>query len=173
MLCSSMAKATRHKHLQTILNLTRYLKKDWDAATANDIGSLVVEIVRRYANDNGQETYTSYDHKKILKIFFRWIKLGSREFREFYHRLSKYEHSSPKELERTIKQGIVHERFVHYFDQEMFTNCAQLTTKVLDWCFYFIVKTYPNTIPILKSKENLEYWIDKLQYNRTKQLMNS
>lgn len=80
MLCSSMAKATRHKHLQTILNLTRYLKKDWDVATLNDIENLVVEIVRRYANDNGQATYTSYDHKKILKIFFRWIKLGSRDF---------------------------------------------------------------------------------------------
>ena len=74
MLCPSMAKATRHKHLQTILNLIRYLKKDWDVATANDIGKLVVEIVRRYANDNGQETYTSYDHKKILKIFYRWFK---------------------------------------------------------------------------------------------------
>ena len=82
MLCASMAKATRHKHMQTILNLTRFLNKDWNVATANDIGNLVVEIVRRYANDNGQETYTSYDHKKILKIFFRWIKLGSREFRE-------------------------------------------------------------------------------------------
>lgn len=71
MLCASMAKATRHKHMQTILNLTRYLNKDWDVATKNDIENLVVEIVRRYANDNGQETYTSYDHKKILKIFFR------------------------------------------------------------------------------------------------------
>ncbi len=26
--------------------------------------------------------HTSYDHKKILKIFFRWFKLGSREFVE-------------------------------------------------------------------------------------------
>ena len=71
MMCASMAKATRHKHMQTIMNLTRFLNKDWDVATKNDIGNLVVEIVRRYANDNGQETYTSYDHKKILKIFFR------------------------------------------------------------------------------------------------------
>ncbi|MCH7647176.1 MAG: hypothetical protein IIA83_01025 [Thaumarchaeota archaeon] len=82
MLCSSMAKATRHKHMQTILNLTRFLNKDWNVVTKNDIENLVVEIVRRYANDNGQETYTSYDHKKILKIFFRWIKLGSRGFKE-------------------------------------------------------------------------------------------
>lgn len=80
MLYAFMVKATRHKHLQTILNLTRYLKKDWDIATANDIGNLVVEIVRRYTNDNWQEIYTSYDHKKILKIFFRWINLGSMEF---------------------------------------------------------------------------------------------
>jgi hypothetical protein len=82
MVTSSMAKATRHKHLQTILNLTRFLKKGWDESSKNDIDKLVVEIVRRYANDNGQETYSSYDHKKILKIFYRWFKLGSREFKE-------------------------------------------------------------------------------------------
>lgn len=35
-----------------------------------------------YASQNGQETNTTWDHKKILKIFVRWIKLGSREFRE-------------------------------------------------------------------------------------------
>jgi hypothetical protein len=39
-------------------------------------------LVEEYADDSGQETNTSYDHKKILKIFFRWIKLGSREFQE-------------------------------------------------------------------------------------------
>ena len=63
MITSSMAKATRHKHLQTILNLTRFLGKDWEESSKNDIDKLVVEIVRRYANDNGQETYSSYDHK--------------------------------------------------------------------------------------------------------------
>jgi integrase/recombinase XerD len=27
---------------------------------------------------NGQETHSSYDHKKILKLFFRFVKLGNR-----------------------------------------------------------------------------------------------
>jgi len=35
-----------------------------------------------YGNQNGQETNTTWDHKKVLKIFFRWIKLGSREKNE-------------------------------------------------------------------------------------------
>jgi len=78
MIAESLAKATRHKHLQTILNLTRFLGKDWNDATTDDINSVAVRIVQEYAGESGQETNTSYDHKKILKIFFRWYKLGSR-----------------------------------------------------------------------------------------------
>lgn len=93
------------------------------------------------------------------------------EFKKLYYHLSKYEHSSPLELYRTVKRGIVEERFVYYFDKEMFNNCSLLTTSVLDWSFYFSLKTYPNAIQILKSKENLEYWFRKLQYKRTMKLM--
>ena len=35
-----------------------------------------------YADINDQESNSSYDNKKILKIFFRWFKLGSREYKE-------------------------------------------------------------------------------------------
>ena len=38
--------------------------------------------MQKYASQDGQETNSSSDHKKILKIFFRWIKLGSRNFNE-------------------------------------------------------------------------------------------
>ena len=34
-----------------------------------------------YGNTKGKETETSRDHKKVLKIFFRWYKLGSRSFK--------------------------------------------------------------------------------------------
>ena len=36
----------------------------------------------QFAEENGQESNYSYDHKKVLKIFFRWFKLDSREFKE-------------------------------------------------------------------------------------------
>jgi hypothetical protein len=78
----SIAKSTRLTHLKILLNLTRLLKKDWKDVAKPDIDELVFEITRHYADESGQETYTSYDHKKILKIFFRWFKLGSREFME-------------------------------------------------------------------------------------------
>lgn len=82
MISESLAKATRHKHLQVILNLTRFLGKDWKDATKDDIEGIVVRIVQEYCSDSGQETNTSYDHKKILKIFFRWFKFGSRKKEE-------------------------------------------------------------------------------------------
>lgn len=77
MTSQSMAKATIHKHVQTLLNLSRFLGKEWKDVTKKDIEALVARIVQTYS-ENGQETNTTHDHKKILKIFFRWYKLGSR-----------------------------------------------------------------------------------------------
>lgn len=74
----SLSLATQHKQIQVILNLCRMLKKEWRDATAHDIDDLVVNITKIYSNERGLETHTSHDHKKILKIFFRWFKLGSR-----------------------------------------------------------------------------------------------
>lgn len=78
----SLAKATRLKHLEIILNLSRIIKKDWQLVTKEDIDDLVFKIVETYGDSNGKETNTTYDHKKILKIFFRWVKFGSRDFKE-------------------------------------------------------------------------------------------
>lgn len=82
MVSLSMAKATREKHLKTILNLNRfYENRDWEKITKEDILDLVYKIMKTYSSD-GQETNTTWDHKKILKIFVRWFKLGSREHSE-------------------------------------------------------------------------------------------
>lgn len=82
MVRQSIAIATRQKHLRTLLGLSRLLRKDWKDVTKNDIEKLVYDIMQNYSDKSGKETNYSYDHKKILKIFFRWIKLGSREFIE-------------------------------------------------------------------------------------------
>jgi len=184
MLCSSMAKATRHKHLQTILNLTRYLKKDWDIASANDIGNLVVEIVRRYANDNGQETYTSYDHKKILKIFFRWIKLGSREFREVgdpletksiriktpSDRLSREDLITDDEKDRILRACGENQRDRAFIDvhAEAGTRPGEILSLSIKHVLFdeygAIIKvdgkTGPRPIRLVKSTPNLSSWIN-------------
>lgn len=82
MVRQSIAIATRQKHLRTLLGLSRMLRKDWKSITKDDIDKLVYDIMQNYSDSSGKETNYSYDHKKILKIFFRWLKLGSREFVE-------------------------------------------------------------------------------------------
>lgn len=82
MVRQSIAIATRQKHLRTLLGLTRMLQKDWITVTKDDMENLVYEIMQRHSDESGKETNYSYDHKKVLKIFMRWMKLGSREFTE-------------------------------------------------------------------------------------------
>lgn len=76
-----LADATKSKSFETILSLSRLLsKKNWMNLTIDDIDSLVTTVMRIYSK-NGQETNTTYDHKKHLKIWFRWLKLGDRSFK--------------------------------------------------------------------------------------------
>jgi len=78
----SISKAARRIHVQALLNLSRSLKKDWKDVTKKDIDELVFKIMDTYANQRGQETWSSFDLKKVLKMFFRWYKLGSRDYKE-------------------------------------------------------------------------------------------
>ncbi|HZS73616.1 MAG TPA: tyrosine-type recombinase/integrase [Candidatus Nitrosotalea sp.] len=78
MIIDTAGKAVQEKHLQTILSLSRMYGGNWQDVTKNDIDNLIVEIAKKYSNEKGQETHTSYDYKKILKIFVRWIKTGYR-----------------------------------------------------------------------------------------------
>lgn len=102
MINEALADATRCKQFETILSLSRLLsKKSWLSLTIDDIDTLVTNVMRTYS-DNGKETNTTYDHKKILKIFYRWIKLGSRSFRDV---------GNPPEL-KNVKQKQVAEKIV-------------------------------------------------------------
>jgi len=82
MINTSKAKGTRRKHLQTLYVLSNLLEKEWNQVTKDDVDILVSKIMEKFAETNGQESNYSYDHKKVLKIFFRWLKLGSREFND-------------------------------------------------------------------------------------------
>jgi len=80
MITETLSKATISKHIQTLGSLCRMIDVEWKDATKSDLDKLTANIIGKYADDSGQETHTSRDHKKILKIFFRWFKLGSRSF---------------------------------------------------------------------------------------------
>ncbi len=107
MVNSTLSKATRHKNLKMILSLSRLLNKDWESVTKDDVENLVWKVMNQYGDDDGQETNTSHDHKKILKIFFRWVRFGSRE---------KNEVGDPSETKqvklRKVKDKIVREHLL-------------------------------------------------------------
>lgn len=184
MIAESLAKATRHKHLQVILNLTRFLGKDWKDVTKDDVENVVVRIVQEYCTDSGQETNTSYDHKKILKIFFRWFKLGSRK---------KEEVGDPQETKdvkiKKVKDKIVREDLITEEDRtnllqvcadnlrdRAFIDChseagtrpgeiLSLQIKHVKFDRYGALihvdgKTEPRPIRLVRSTPNLASWID-------------
>jgi len=78
MVRTPLAKATRAKHLSTILTVTKMINKDWKDVLRADIDDAVYKIMEIYSDEKGQESNTSYDMKKILRIFYRWVKTGSR-----------------------------------------------------------------------------------------------
>ncbi len=79
---TGLAKATRIKQLQILYSITKKISKNWTCVTKTDLDRLVREIMNQYGDVNGDETETSRDFKKILKIFFRWFKLGSRDHKQ-------------------------------------------------------------------------------------------
>ncbi len=104
---NGLAKATRLKQLQVLLSLSRKLQKNWTDVTKDDIDDLVSRIMTEYATNSGKETSSTWDHKKILKIFFRWFKLGSRNYRDV---------GDPMETKsvklKTVKSSIVREQLI-------------------------------------------------------------
>ncbi len=72
MVNTSLGKATRLKHIQVLLSISRILNKNWSRVTKHDISNLIRTIMDRYGYDSGAESDTSRDFKKVLKIFFRW-----------------------------------------------------------------------------------------------------
>jgi len=82
MVGQSIALSTRIRNLRALLALTRLVNKSWEDVTKENIDELVFKIMELYSDGSGRETNYTYDLKKTLKIFFRWFKLGSREFKE-------------------------------------------------------------------------------------------
>ena len=147
MINESLAEATRCKHFEILLSLTRMIsKKSWNTLNQDDIDLLVSNVMKTYSVD-GKETNTTYDHKKILKIFFRWVKLGSRSFREV---------GNPPELKnvrtKTVPDKIVREELVTPEDiVNLLSVCSNLRDKALLHVHYE-AGTRPGEILSLKIK---------------------
>jgi integrase len=148
MINQTLAKATRWKHLQTIINLTKMIKKDWTKVTKEDIDELVAEIIERFGSTNGQESNYSYDHKKILKIFFRWLKLGSREFKEV---------GDPPETKgvrlRSVKDTLIREDLLTEEDfQKLLNACGENQRDRTLFFVHYEAGTRPSELLSLKIK---------------------
>lgn len=184
MVSLSMAKATRRLHLRTLLSLSRMLEKNWNTVTKSDIDELVYKIMQKYASGDGQETNTSSDHKKVLKIFFRWFKLGSRDFNEV---------GDPDETKRVkikkVKDKIIREDLITEADlTKLLHACKEnqrdralidcqseagtrpgemlnLLIKHVKFDNYGAIlhvdgKTGPRTVRLVRSAPNLSKWLD-------------
>lgn len=123
MVGQSLGKATRRTHLQTLLNLSIFLGKDWPDATKQDIDHTIYQVMNRYS-ESGKETNTTYDHKKILKLFFRWLRFGSRDFREV---------GDPPETKsirlKNVRDGLLREDLLTTQDKERHSNLRLIHRK--------------------------------------------
>ena len=98
MVNQGIGKAARALHVNRLLNMSRRLDKDWKDATKDDIERVIFEIMDTYS-ENGKDTNYTYDHKKVLKIFFRWFKLGNRNYK---YCLKKFKTGDPPETEDIV-----------------------------------------------------------------------
>jgi len=77
-----LKKSTRAKQLSIIVDISIRLGKDWTLVSKEDIDKLIRNVIDEFGDKLGGETETTRDYKKSLKPFFRWMKLGSRDFQE-------------------------------------------------------------------------------------------
>lgn len=184
MVSLSMARATRLLHIRTLLSLSRILGKNWNDATKSDIDELVYKIMQKYASSDGQETNTSSDHKKILKMFFRWLKLGSRDFNEVGDPEETKRIKIKKVKDKIIREDLVTDadltRLLHACKENQrdraFIDCQSeagtrpgemlnLLIKHVKFDNYGAIlhvdgKTGTRTVRLVRSAPNLSKWLD-------------
>jgi len=81
MIGDTIAIATRYHQLSIIVHLTKQNNKDWKSVTRDEIDKIVYNIMKEHSLD-GKENWTTWDNKKILRVFMRWLKFGNRNIKE-------------------------------------------------------------------------------------------
>ena len=126
MIITSMAIATQSKNLEIIASLSSMIEQEWTTMTKDSINNLVAVVMQCYSK-NGQETHTSYDHKKILKLWFRFVKLGNRLHKKV---------GTPDELfdveMKTVPNNLVREQLIDEKDiSALITHSLNLRDKAM------------------------------------------
>ena len=144
----TLAKATRLKHLQAVLGISRKLNKEWKDVLRDDIDNLVIWIMETYADHKGQESNSSYDMKKILRLYFRWFKTGKRE--KLPHESEVYELQGIRLTK--VKDKIVREDLITPDDlKKLLSACLTIQDKAFIHAHYE-AGTRPGEILSLKLK---------------------
>jgi len=115
-----LKKSTRVKQISIIVDMSIRIGKNWREVTKEVIDNLIRNIIDEFGDNLGGETETTRDYKKSLKPFFRWLKLGTRDYREV---------GDPKELKsiklKQVKDKIVREQLLTEEDhKKLLTACA-------------------------------------------------
>ena len=184
----SLSEARRSKILNTLLSLSRLLKKDWADTNKEDIEELVYRFNKKFSR-NGQETNTTSDHKKILKNFYRWFRLGSRDWKEVgdpaetkWIRTKKPRETLTAEmlisdqeketLLRACGENLRDRAFVHTFS-DLGCRPGEILTRQIKHVKFdengavIVVdgKTGPRPIRVIECVPDLALYIDKHPYN--------
>ncbi len=193
MVRESLAKATRRKHLEILLSLSRMLKKDWGSITKNDVDELVYTVMQKYSPASGQETNSTWDHKKVLKIFFRWFKLGSRQhtlvgdpdetknirLREVRSKIVREDLLTEQDLEKLLQscRGNLRDKALIHVHFEAGTRPGEILSLKLKHVkfddkgaiIHVDGKTGPRPVRLVTSVPSLASWIDSHPFKSNKE----
>lgn len=93
----TIGKAARIKHLGIILQMARNFDKPWEEVTAREVKQFISEVIEKHPS-KGDETWTTADFKKVVKIFFRWLY--------YVHRSSKITCKKHKMMDSPVTEDI-------------------------------------------------------------------
>jgi hypothetical protein len=160
----SLSKPTHHKHLSTILSLSRMLKKSWLNASKEDIDDLVYGVMKKYSSD-GKENNTTWDHKEVGDpLETKWIRIKRVKSKIVREQLLTDE-DLVKLLERCLNPRDKAFLDVHYEAGTRPGEILNLKLKHVNFDRYgaFINvdgKTGPRPIRIIRSVPDLAKWIE-------------
>ena len=143
-----LKKSTRAKQIAILVDITIRIDKNWNNVIKEDIDSLIRNVMDEFGDDLGGESETTRDYKKTLKPFYRWTKLGSRDFKEV---------GDPPELKsirlKQIKDKIVREQLLTEEDHtKLLRACADNTRDLAFLDVHYEAGTRPGEILSLKIK---------------------
>ena len=115
-----LKKSTRAKQIAILVDITIRIGKNWSDVVKEDIDKLIRGVMDEFGDNLGGESETTRDYKKSLKPFYRWHKLGSRDYREV---------GDPPELKsirlKQVKDKIVREQLLTEDDhRNLLKACA-------------------------------------------------